>query len=75
MSHTDIEQYHGYSIHATSEKHDNGKWVGSFHIARQNYPIISISDVNTTFESSDDAATHAHGQGKLYIDRQIQVQQ
>lgn len=71
MSHTDIEQYRGYSVHATSEKHDSGKWVGSFHIAKQNYPVISISAVDATFESSDAAAKHALGQGKAYIDKEV----
>jgi hypothetical protein len=71
MSHTDIEQYHGYSVHATSEKHDNGKWVGSFHVARQNYPVISISDVHSAFDSSEDAAAYALQQGKTYIDSEV----
>ena len=71
MSHTDVEQHHGYSVHATSEKHDNGKWVGSFHIARQSYPVISISAVQAAFDSADAAAAYALQQGKLYIDEEM----
>lgn len=67
MSHTDIEQHYGYSVHATSEKHDNGKWVGSFHIARQHYPLISISAVNAAFDSAEEAAAFALQQGRRYI--------
>jgi hypothetical protein len=71
MSHTDVEQHHGYSVHATSEKHDNGKWIGSFHIARQHYPVISISAVHASFDSADAAAAYALQQGKLYIDEEM----
>jgi hypothetical protein len=71
MSHTDVEQHHGYSLHASSDKHDNGKWVGSFHVARHNYPVISISDVHQTFDSSEAAAAYALQQGKLYIDKEV----
>ena len=71
MSHTDIEQYQGYSIHATSEKHDNGKWVGSFHIARQGYPVISISAMKTEFDTAEDAAAYALERGKHYIEEEM----
>jgi hypothetical protein len=71
MSHTNVEHYHGYSVHGTSEKHDNGKWFGSFHVARENYPVISISDVHASFDSSDAAAANALQQGKLYIDNEV----
>lgn len=71
MSHTDVEQHHGYSLHATSEKHDNGKWVGSFHIARHHYPVISISAVQASFDSADAAAAYALQQGKLYIEEEM----
>lgn len=69
MSHTDVEQHHGYSIHATSEKHDNGKWVGSFHISKLNYPVISISVMQFSFDSAEAAAAYALQQGKAYIER------
>jgi hypothetical protein len=71
MSHTDIEHHHGYSLHASSDKHDTGKWVGSFHIARQNYPVISISDVHASFDSSEEAAAYALQQGRLYIENEL----
>lgn len=71
MSHTDLEQYHGYSVHATSEKHDSGKWGGSFHIMKAGKPVISISVLDQAFDSSEDAATKALQQGRLYIDREV----
>jgi len=71
MSHTDIELYHGYSVHGTSDKHDNGKWIGSFHVAKVNYPVISISDVHHPFDSAEAAAAHALQQGRAYIDQEM----
>ena len=71
MSHTDIEQHHGYSVHGTGEKHDTGKWVGSFHIARGNVPTISISVIDAKFDTSSEAASYALRQGRLYIDREL----
>ena len=71
MSHTNIEHYQGYSVHATSEKHDTGKWVGSFHVARQTYPVISISDVHTSFDSAEEAAAYALQQGKRYVEEEV----
>lgn len=71
MSHTDIEEHHGYSVHGSSEKHDNGTWVGSFHIARDNVPTISISLIDAMFDTSGEAASYALRQGRLYIDREL----
>ncbi|CAL62242.1 Hypothetical protein HEAR2104 [Herminiimonas arsenicoxydans] len=71
MSHTDVEQHHGYSVHGTSEKHDTGKWVGSFHIAQHGIPGVSISVTDAIFDSSEEAALHALRQGRLYIDRKL----
>jgi hypothetical protein len=70
MSHTDVEQHRGYSVHATSEKHDNGKWIGSFHISKLNYPVISVSAVHSTFDSAEAAAAYALEQGKRYIEEE-----
>lgn len=71
MSHTDLEQYHGYTVHGTGEKLDNGKWGGSFHIAQHGVPTISMSAIDAMFDSSADAAAHALRQGRLYIDREL----
>lgn len=71
MSHTNLEQYHGYSVHGTGEKHDTGKWYGSFHIALSGIPTISISVVGTDFDSAEAAASHALEQGKRYIDSKL----
>lgn len=71
MSHTDIEQHHGYSVHGTGEKHDTGKWIGSFHIARHGIPTISISVIGVEFASAEEAALHALRQGKTYIDTEL----
>lgn len=71
MSHTNLDQHQGYSIHGTSEKHDNGKWVGSFHIAENSTPIISISVLDTMFDSAEAAAAYALRQARLYIDREL----
>ncbi len=71
MSHTNLEQHHGYSVHGTSEKHDTGKWIGSFHIAQHSVPTISISVVGVEFACAEDAASHALRQGKAYIDREL----
>lgn len=71
MSHTDLEQHHGYSVHGTGEKHDTGKWIGSFHIARYGIPTISISVVGVEFDSAEAAALHARQQGKRYIDNNL----
>lgn len=71
MSHTDIEQHHGYSVHGTSEKHDTGKWVGSFHIAKHNIPTISVSLIDAEFGSAEEASSYALQQGKIYIDREL----
>lgn len=71
MSHTNVELHQGYSVHGTSEKHDSGKWIGSFHIAQHNIPKISMSVADAIFDSSDEAALHALRQGRLYIDRKI----
>lgn len=71
MSHTDVELHHGYSVHGTGEKHDTGKWGGSFHIARHGVPTISISVVGAEFDSSEAAAAHALQQGKRYIDSEL----
>lgn len=71
MSHTDLEQHHGYSVHATSEKHDTGKWGGSFHIMKEGKPVISISVVEDSFDSAETAAKKALQQGRLYIDREV----
>jgi len=71
MSHTDLEQHHGYTVHGTSEKLDIGKWGGSFHIAQHGVPTISISVIDTMFDSSDDAAAHALQQGRLYVNREL----
>lgn len=71
MSHTDLEQHHGYTVHGTSEKLDTGKWSGSFHIAQHGVPTISIAVIDTLFDSSEDAAAYALRQGRLYIDREL----
>jgi hypothetical protein len=71
MSHTNLEQYHGYSVHATSEKHDTGKWGGSFHIMKAGKPVISISVLDDAFDSAEAAAQQALQQGRLYIDREV----
>jgi len=71
MSHTNLEQYHGYSVHATSEKHDTGKWGGSFHIMKEGRPVISISVLEDGFDSAEVAAQKALQQGRLYIDREV----
>lgn len=71
MSHTDVEQHQGYSVHGTGEKHDTGKWGGSFHIAQHGKPTISISVVGAEFDSADAAASHALQQGKRYIDHEL----
>ncbi len=71
MSHTDLEQHHGYTVHGTSEKEDTGKWRGSFHIAQQGVPKISISVIDSIFESSNDAAAYALQQGIKYIEREL----
>lgn len=71
MSHTGIQEHHGYSVHGTGEKHDTGKWVGSFHIARHNDPVISISVIDASFDTAEEAASYALRQGRLYIDREL----
>lgn len=71
MSHTNIEQHHGYSVHGTGEKHETGKWVGSFHVAQQSIPVISVSVIDAIFDSSEEAASYALRQGRLYIDREL----
>lgn len=71
MSHTNLDQHRGYSIHGTSEKHDNGKWVGSFHISQGNAPIISISALDDMFDTAEAAAAYALRQARLYIDREL----
>jgi len=68
MSHTNIEHYREYAVHGTGEKHDNGKWVGSFHIAKKGVPVISISVLTEAFSTAQEAADHALRQGRLYID-------
>lgn len=71
MSHTNLEQHRGYSVHGTGDKHDTGKWVGSFHIAQYGIPTISISVVGVDFDSAEAAASHALQQGKHYIDDKL----
>ncbi len=71
MSHTDLEQHHGYTVHGIGEKQDNGKWCGSFHVAQHGVPTISISVMDTMFDSSAEAASYALRQGRLYIDREL----
>jgi hypothetical protein len=71
MSHTDLEQHRGYTVHGTSEKLDTGKWGGSFHIAQHGVPTISMSVIDTMFDSSEAAAAHALQQGRLYINKEL----
>ncbi|MFC7297028.1 hypothetical protein [Herminiimonas aquatilis] len=71
MSHTNLEHHHGYTVHGTGEKQDNGKWCGNFHVAQHGVPVISISLLEKMFDSSEDAAAYALRQGRLYIDRTL----
>jgi hypothetical protein len=71
MSHTNVEQHQGYSVHGTSDKHDSGAWVGSFHIAKDNVPTISISLIDAMFDTAEEAASHALRQGSVYIDKEL----
>ncbi|WP_293776155.1 DUF6566 family protein [uncultured Oxalicibacterium sp.] len=71
MSHTNLEHHHGYAVHGTSEKHDTGKWMGSFHIAKAGVPVISISVLNAEFSTAEEAASHALYQGRQYIASQL----
>lgn len=71
MSHTDTENHNGYTVHGTSEKHDTGKWVGSFHIVKNGIPTISISVINSEFATAEEAASHALYKGKQYIDTEL----
>ena len=68
MSHTNVENHKGYDVHGTSEKHDSGKWIGSFHVARNGLPVISISVLDAEFGKAEEAAEHALQQGRRYID-------
>lgn len=72
MSHTNIEHHHGYAVHGTGEKLHTGQWIGSFHIARNGIPTISMSVVGVEFASSEEAARHALDEGRAYIDRELQ---
>jgi len=71
MSHTNTEEYHGYTVHGTSEKHDTGRWVGSFHVVKNGIPTISISVINNDFFTAEEAASHALYRGKQYIDVEL----
>ena len=68
MSHTRVEHYKAYQLHGSSEKHDNGKWIGSFHVTSKGKPVISSSVLTTQFTQADEAAEYALKQGRLYID-------
>lgn len=71
MSHTNTEEHNGYTVHGTSEKHDNGKWIGSFHIVQNGRPTISISVIANEFATAEEAASHALYRGKQYIDAEL----
>ncbi|WP_188380133.1 DUF6566 family protein [Oxalicibacterium faecigallinarum] len=71
MSHTNTEEHHGYTVHGTSEKHDTGRWIGSFHIVKNGTPTISISVIQDAFATAEEAASHALYRGKQYIESEL----
>ncbi|MDQ7968188.1 MAG: hypothetical protein REI95_00975 [Oxalicibacterium faecigallinarum] len=71
MSHTNTEEHHGYTVHGTSEKHDTGRWIGSFHIVKNGAPTISISVIQDAFATAEEAASHALYRGKQYIESEL----